>query len=377
VKALANHFVRKMNEVAVRLLTLGNYDDSFCLLLKAQKLYQKYTRYIAKAANLETLNNLACCYLKFGYESLSQKAVEAALKFTFDEKLTVGLASTYTNTCCVYSALGKHSKAYENIIIAIKLLEEEIKKIEETNYSLIQFKKVFVEKIRSLVLGYYNASVEALHLKQYSIATNYLDKAFLCLKNFLVNEQGISSFADEYTRFYVSLKALRKKLQLEIAVNQKVPQDSPQSSQRFKVSAKPKETKHFDYQSLNNSIVSRINRTKTPDKKPYSSLSKSIRITTAHNTPSRSPRPFRFDSSTKKPIGPDAQNNEHGKTAHDDTDEAGTKGLFVKIRNKKADAGLNATGDKFESLTFISPIQWVFFRVIHSRRSVSWNWTGE
>jgi hypothetical protein len=177
-----------MNKISLELINLSYYEGAFTLLTKAKEVYHQYPRIVYPLNALDTLNNLSSCFIKFDHHHLASRTMEEARKLIFKEKLTEGTAATYINTCAVFSSMGKHVKAIENVQIGIQILEADIGQIDSSVEDIEVFKILFVDKVRLLTLAYYSMATEALEMKLTDICHNFLYKALLCAKNFLVNE---------------------------------------------------------------------------------------------------------------------------------------------------------------------------------------------
>jgi tetratricopeptide (TPR) repeat protein len=191
-----NDIVASMSSLALELLAKRIFSESFTLLLKIRELMKAYPTIIGEAIGLDALNNLSCCYTKFDHHIMALKTLEDALKMIHDRKMDDGTAYTYINLCSVCSGMKRHSKAVEYGQLAIAQLEKEIARLDGNN-DMLTFRAMFIEKIRLLAIAYYSIAVECLKLEVFDLCSKYLEKADLCLKNFLVSDFNYQKLENE------------------------------------------------------------------------------------------------------------------------------------------------------------------------------------
>lgn len=177
-----------MNTKSLELLTFHNFSLAFTLLLKIKELIQRFPGKVNDALWLDAYNNLASCYMKFDHLTMALRTLEEALLHIHKHQITVGTSYTYTNLCSVYSAMGKHNKAFEFGQLSIKQLEKEINELETDIEDINLFRYQFIEKIRLLTIGYYSLAVECFQMSLFELCSKYNNKAMTCLKNFLVSD---------------------------------------------------------------------------------------------------------------------------------------------------------------------------------------------
>lgn len=186
-----------MSSLALELLAKRIFSESFTLLLKIRELMKTYPTIIDPMVGLDALNNLSCCYTKFDHHVMALKTLEDALKMIHERKLDEGIAYTYINLCSVYSSMKRHSKAIEYGQLGIAQLEKEISRLNCDTCDLATFRSAFVERVRLLTIAYYSIGVECLKLDVYDLCSKYLEKADLCLKNFLVSDHNYKKLEAE------------------------------------------------------------------------------------------------------------------------------------------------------------------------------------
>ena len=79
----------------------------------------------------------------------------------------------------------------------IEILEKEINRIDSDTDDVETFEAIFIEKIRMLTLAYYNTALESFKLSLFDMCSRSLEKASLCLKNFLVNDLSFERIKNE------------------------------------------------------------------------------------------------------------------------------------------------------------------------------------
>ena len=152
--------ILELNKNAMGMLKYKNYTEPYNLLKEALKTLKLLPDTQDKFILLGiTYNNLGCFYKRLKKPKQALKFLKKACENEKSCQLDyANRAGTLLNMCAIYSELGKHKKALEQSLLALKLLTE-------SNYTS--------SLISTLVIAYHNAGVEYEYLHQRKEALDY------------------------------------------------------------------------------------------------------------------------------------------------------------------------------------------------------------
>ena len=171
--------ILELNKNAMGMLKYKNYTEPYNLLKEALKTLKLLPDTQDKFKLLGiTYNNLGCFYKRLKKPKQALKFLKKACENEKSCQLDyANRAGTLLNMCAIYSELGKHKKALEQSLLALKLLTE-------SNYTS--------SLISTLVIAYHNAGVEYEYLHQRKEALDYYKTGWTIALKYLGNDHSLT-----------------------------------------------------------------------------------------------------------------------------------------------------------------------------------------
>lgn len=187
------------NSVAMAFLHKEQYSKCLHLLRKAEDLTAISSR--LGAAQVQTLNNLACCYRRMGKVKKALTLLRQSLTILSHQDRLDARAVTHLNICAILSQLGRHQEALEHAKAAVLYCQKQLLagKLKASLASEQDQNALLTEKIVVLGIAYHNLGVEEEFVGNLDSCLEWYYKALSLVRAHLGEDEDIAqTFKESY-----------------------------------------------------------------------------------------------------------------------------------------------------------------------------------
>lgn len=195
--------IKEQNEFAQAQINNNQVDIAYKLQKQCEKWSSPWCFGFTSTPKIITLNHQGCCMRRVGKPRSALKYLESGKELIFTTENHDQLATTCQNLCSVYAQMGQNAKALENAKEAVSEFGQLIQEIDESQFENPKdYKKAYLDKIRTLAISYYNIGCQEEHFARWKKALRAYEKAMhLTEKNFKPSDNLARKFKTDYENF--------------------------------------------------------------------------------------------------------------------------------------------------------------------------------